>query len=50
VVNQLAMCQRSLVPYSGFHQLNKAKLAKEMRSALLKQLTEQEDKDQDKKE
>ncbi len=26
VVNQLAMCQRSLVPYSGFHQLNKAKL------------------------
>ncbi len=47
VVNQLAMCQRSLVPYSGFHQLNKAKLAKEMRSALLDQLTGNEDKHQD---
>lgn len=47
VVNQLAMCQRSLVPYSGFHQLNKAKLAKEMRSALLNQITGKEAEDQD---
>ena len=43
VVNQLAMCQRSLVPYSGFHQLNKAKLAKDMRSALLNQITGKEE-------
>ena len=47
VVNQLAMCQRSLVPYSGFHQLNKAKLTKEMRSALLNQITGKEDEDRD---
>ncbi len=47
VVNQLAMCQRSLVPYSGFHQLNKSKLAKEMRSTLLNQLTGKKDEDQD---
>jgi hypothetical protein len=50
VVNQLAMCQRSLVPYSGFHQLNKAKLAKEMRSALLNQITGKEDDVQDNQE
>jgi hypothetical protein len=47
VVNQLAMCQRSLVPYSGFHQLNKAKIAKEMRSALLNQITGKEAEDLD---
>jgi len=50
VVNQMAMCQRSLVPYSGFHQLNKAKLAKEMRSALLNQITGKEDDVQDAEE
>ena len=50
VVNQLAMCQRSLVPYSGFHQLNKAKLTKEMRSALLNQITGKEDDVKDNQE
>jgi len=47
VVNQLSMCQHSLVPYLGFYQLDKAKLAKGMRAALLAVMTD--DNNEDKK-
>ncbi len=50
VVNQLVMCQRSLVPYSAFYKLNKANLARDMRNALLSLLTKSSKEDQDSEE
>ncbi len=45
LVHELAMCQKLLVPYSPYFHVVKARLAKDMRKALIEQLLSAQDRD-----